>query len=539
VIYAPVKLQGVGPGGAYPDANAVPGSIIDGRAVGGDTPYSEWWRATLIPEIWNNRGGWDRGLVDAEGNPTLYEGAVITVYGESGEFGSGFRAGIDGFIIEGGDQQGFPNNIQFIGGEQIPGAQPIVVVQGGGIYVDGYARYLQITNNLIRSNGGAYGGGIRLGTPNVAQPLTDNNNENIRIANNRILANGGSNLAGAIGVFAGADNYEIAFNDLCGNFSAEYGGGISHYGLSPNGKIHHNRIYFNRSYDEGGGIMIAGELPANPATLSPGAGPVDIYNNRIQSNLGNDDGGGLRFLMAGTSVYNVYNNFIVNNISTHEGGGISVNDATNVRVYNNTIMKNITTATAMTSNGLPAPAGLSSSRNSILLQATLPPGSPVFSNAVIFNNIFWDNRAGFWNGDAVSGIGLLNDPDPINRWDLGVADGSGALNPVVNLLQVAAGGSNNLVGVNPLVIQEYDTSIQVMPWRGMANVVGINLVAIDTPVTLMGNYHLAAGSPAINLAGANVPINGVFYTAPTFDIDDQTRVPFGILRRIDSGADER
>mgnify|MGYP000618026110 CR=1 FL=1 len=57
VIYERVKLQGVGQGGPN-----VPGSIIDGRAVGGDSPYNLWWRQVLIPEIWNNRGGWDRGL---------------------------------------------------------------------------------------------------------------------------------------------------------------------------------------------------------------------------------------------------------------------------------------------------------------------------------------------------------------------------------------------------------------------------------------------------------------------------------------------
>ena len=39
-------------------------------------------------------------------------------------------------------------------------------------------------------------------------------------------------------------------------------------------------------------------------------------------------------------------------------------------------MKNITTATAITSNGQPAPAGLSTATNSGQLQATLPAGSP-------------------------------------------------------------------------------------------------------------------------------------------------------------------
>ena len=56
---------------------------------------------------------------------------------------------------------------------------------------------------------------------------------------------------------------------------------------------------------------------------------------------------------------NVSNNMIVNNVSTHEGGGIALDDAPNVRVFNNTIMKNLTTATAVTSDGQPAPAGLS------------------------------------------------------------------------------------------------------------------------------------------------------------------------------------
>ncbi len=59
--------------------------------------------------------------------------------------------------------------------------------------------------------------------------------------------------------------------------------------------------------------------------------------------------------MAGNFPMNVYNNMIVNNVSTHEGGGIALDDAPNVRFYNNTIMKNVTTATAVTSNGSAGP----------------------------------------------------------------------------------------------------------------------------------------------------------------------------------------
>ena len=532
VIYAPVKLQGIGPGGVYTDGTGVLGSLLDGRGMGGTEDYAEWWRINL-GDIWLNRGGWDGSPVDGDGNPRLYEGAVVTVYAEDGEFTSNFYTSIDGFKIQGGDQQGFPNNLNQVGGGRIPGVPAEVVIQGGGIFVNGYARHLRITNNKIENNGGAYAGGIRLGTPDMAEPFKDHQNDNIVIAHNRIVGNGGTNLAGAIGIFAGAENYAIVHNDICGNFSAEYGGGISHYGESPGGKIHHNRIYFNRSYDEGGGIMIAGELPVDPALLSPGAGPVDVYANLIQGNLANDDGGGLRFLMAGNFPFNVYNNIIVNNISTHEGGGVSLNDAPDVRFYNNTVMKNITTATAMTSNGLAAPAGFSSSRNSNLLQATLDPGAPLFSDALMFNNIFWDNRAGTWTGGGVAGIGLQGDPSPIFYWDLGVAGNVGELSPTYTLMQVQNGVPNatNIVGLDPLVVAQYDSSVRVFPWRGNPNFVGADIVAVELPVTLLGDYHLTTDSPAINagVSGAG----GIL--APNQDYDRQPRPS---QARFEMGADE-
>ena len=152
--------------------------------------------------------------------------------------------------------------------------------------------------------------------------------------------------------------------------------------------------------------MIAGAAagrPGRPVTGQPARSTSTPTRSR--RNLANDDGGGIRFLMAGNFPMNVYNNMIVNNVSTHEGGGIALDDAPNVRFFNNTVMKNMTTATAVTSNGSPAPAGLSTAANSDQLQATLPAGSPTFSNPLLFNNIFWDNRAGTRAGTTVTGIG--------------------------------------------------------------------------------------------------------------------------------------
>ena len=515
IINRSIKLQGVGPGGGD-----VLGSVIDGRGVAADTSYSEEWLVRVQNLNW-------------DGNQNVYEGPVVYYLAEDGEFEADIRrqSVIDGFTIQGGDQQGFPNNLS-----PIPGLKEAIAVQGGGIFANAYARNLQITNNVLQSNGGAYAGAIRLGTPHLPGALNDNQNDNVRIANNRIHSNGGTNLAGAIGIFSGSEGYEVANNDICGNFSAEYGGGISHYGLSPNGAIHHNRLYFNRAYDEGGGIMIAGELPANPAQLSSGAGAVDVYANLIQGNLGNDDGGGLRFLMAGNFPYNVYNNIIVNNISTHEGGGVSLNDAPDVRFYNNTVMKNITTATAVTSNGSPAPAGLSSSRNSATLQATLPGGSPLFSEPVLFNNIFWDNRAGTWTGGGIAGIGQPGDPVPIYNWDLGVSDGTGLLAPTNSLLQVTTGtiaDGSNVVGSDPMVVTPFDVSVQVLPWRGNANFIDPLIVSLETRVDLLGDFHLQDGSPAIDMgAPAKAGI-----AAPLDDIDGDLR-PVPVDGNWDMGADE-
>jgi hypothetical protein len=514
IIHSPVKLQGVGPGGVIAAGNVtVPGSIIDGSAFAGDTVLSTDWGTKIGTLTW-------------VGNQNVYEGQVIYVLAETTtQFGAAFKAAIDGFDIRGGDQAGQANTIN----------------QGGAIFANAYARNLQITNNLVQNNSGAYGT-VRIGTPNLPAPDTSQHNEKLRIANNRIIANAGTNLAGGIGIFAGADGYEVANNDICGDFSAEYGGGLSVYGFSPNGQIHHNRVYFNQSYDEGGGVIVAGQLPADPTMLSPGSGPVDIYNNLIQANLANDDGGGIRFLMAGNFPMNVYNNMIVNNVSTHEGGGVGLNDAPNVRVYNTTIMKNITTATAVTSSGSPAPAGLSTSANSVMLQATLPAGSPIFSNPLLFNNIFWDNRAGARGLGTVTGIGGALDPTPINYWDLGVADSTGLLSPTNSILQTTIGTNSSPTNLSsdPMVVTPYDLTVTFNAWRTNPPFIGAILVTVDLPTSLTSNYHLTAGSPAVNAGAASKAVPSYqqplpIQPAPLFDYDNQGR-PAGA--GFDIGADE-
>jgi hypothetical protein len=297
--------------------------------------------------------------------------------------------------------------------------------------------------------------------------------------------------------------------------------------------------------------MVAGELPPNFSTLSQGSGPVDIYNNIIQGNLTNDDGGGIRFLMPGNYTMTVYNNLIVDNISTHEGGGIALDDATNVRIYNNTVMKNLTTATATTSDGTPAPAGLSTGLNSDLLQAMLPTGAPTISQPLLFNNIFWDNRAGHWDGANVVGIGGINnlgqhDPNPINYWDIGVSGNFATLQPTYSILSHTANPGVTFTTtqyfVDPGVVSAYDSYIIAVSFRGDAHFVGNTTVAITVPTTIVGDYHLITDT----LPGAfNQPYRACptctaqTITAPSFDVDNQPRPANAAGGRVmDIGADQ-
>jgi Polysaccharide lyase family 4, domain II len=564
VIHNRVKLQGVGPG-----SPTVPGSRVDGRYFWsvneqGTPTYQDYWQ-TLVD-----------GLPVA-GNAAVSEGEVIYVRPEvNNQFNAGsgnnsFPTSIDGFTITGGDQQGQPTNVNFVGGGPVADPQQVnTETQGGGVFLNAYANNTIISNNVFQSNGGTYGGAIRVGTPELSSTggSPDNHNDNVRILNNRIVANGGSNLAGAIGIFYGTDDYRISGNDICGNASGEYGAGISHYGVSQRGRIDHNRIYFNQSYDEGGGVMIAGELPTSTNQLSTGAGQVTIDANEIIANLSNDDGGGLRFLMAAgptNARMTVTNNIIANNVATHEGAGIAIDDTPDVRIVNNTIVKNITTATAMTSDGLPAPAGVSTGANSALLQARLNrlgglARTTKFSNPVLLNNIFWDNRAGTWTAAGVTGVGLTGDASPIFKWDVGTTDGSGTPKLFGSLYDSAptsplyhggtgfdatAGGNNPLAPTaNPAGLRTpYDLKVSVASWRTFPNFRPAAIVTLDLPIRQVADYRLSITRPApdrvvdggVGQAANASAFSPTTVVAATTDIDDGTR-PGG--QRHDVGADE-
>src|SRR5262249_50694091 len=84
----------------------------------------------------------------------------------------------------------------------------------GGIQLQASINNEQLTNNVIENNGGIFAGGIGLGQPFVH----GNHNYNVRIANDRLIGNGGLTTSGGVGIFYGSNNYELARNIICSNF---------------------------------------------------------------------------------------------------------------------------------------------------------------------------------------------------------------------------------------------------------------------------------------------------------------------------------
>jgi hypothetical protein len=197
--------------------------------------------------------------------------------------------------------------------------------------------------------------------------------------------------AGGVNICNGSDYYKFNYNWLCGNLSTGDGGGIAHIGFNYNGDIEHNSILFNQSTNpsvptNGGGLLVMGApdvdptcgtttdqdcLNPTPSAPSDGAGPGLMINaNLIAGNAAEaGSGGGLRLQnVNGTDVLTfpstptnwyavtVTNNIINNNVAGWDGAGISLQDALNVNIVNNTIMSNDTTASSgMLFNTLGAP----------------------------------------------------------------------------------------------------------------------------------------------------------------------------------------
>jgi len=218
----------------------------------------------------------------------------------------------------------------------------------------------------------------------------------------------------------------------------------------------------------------------------------------------------------------IINNIIVNNMAGWDGAGISLQDSLNVNIINNTIAHNDTLASSgVLTNSIGAPqasappgnctmagptgantascpqsAGLTSTPNSSLLTAAMSgltvtcptghTGCTGFSNPILYNDIFWQNRS-FRIGISGAGTGTLNQQNLVSLfptltqtatgqcaagasyWDIGVRGDTGPTNhgsgftlaPIWSLI-TGYGGQGN-IGGDPLVVTQYCNGSRVPP----------------------------------------------------------------------------
>jgi hypothetical protein len=323
----------------------------------------------------------------------------------------------------------------------------------------------------------------------------------------------------------------VLFNQSNNPTLPTYGGGIIAQGVPPDGTFCENA---------------ATDQDCAPA-LAEGAGPnLTIDGNLIIGNTAESGkGGGLRLQnINGTDVQrspnhperwykvNVINNIVANNVAGWAGGGVSLQDALRVNLVNNTIVSNDATASAgvlfntdaasQANVGPPncttvgaettcspvttstyQPAGLETARNTANLVAVqgnvncaaTPTPAACFSNPVLNNNIFWQNRAFFITVGGLNPTipGLQNvvtlnptlnqaghptgwcDTQHAVYWDIGAFGDSGPANhgsgltlkPNHSILTDANDypGASNLGG-NPAVVSQYCNGARVPPEGG-------------------------------------------------------------------------
>lgn len=561
IMYKPVQLQGAGALSTIINARKAPAEKLQA--------WRDKINALDAANAFDIVPGQERGFGGGgDLEPDLFfaeEGAGITVVARAtgpNRFRPFPNARIDGFTVTGADH-------------------------GGGIFVNGYARNLEVSNNWVIANQGTYGGGIRFGhsalVTETANGLEypDATNSQVNVHHNHVSQNGNFGGAGAgISLYAGSHNYQVTDNFVCGNFATTNGAGIAHLGLSRNGLIADNTILFNQNFNQGvnvsgGGVFIGGQAPLAGMTLSPGSGNVTVDGNLIQGNqAGAGDGGGIyAAFVNGQDVadspnaqnrwylLDIFNNMIVNNVAGFAGGGISLQDTARLRIVNNTIANNDSTATvsnAFTTGdpnvSAPQPAGIVSRAHSSALANSIGNNVPAafqqgFSNPrPLRNNIVWQNRSFHWAIDTTTdpaSYGLSPDVGageaPVYD-DLAVLPASlGNMNPRFSILTNTAGYHSSNSSTDPRFVNDYvngdrgqtiimpeaTTSLTAAP----AFDEGGNYIDVRFgPLSPTGNYHIRAVSPAIDAGNMlNAPELGS-------DFDNDPR-PLGA--NADIGADER
>jgi parallel beta-helix repeat protein len=208
---------------------------------------------------------------------------------------------------------------------------------------------------------------------------------------------------------------------------------------------------------------------------------------------------------------------IVDNLAADLGGAIMLDDSSRTNIVNNTISDNVTTGSSESSAiGVPHGAGLTSEANEPAWQTDSrytaqypnPATRPDFSNpTALFNNIFWNNDAmtldQFGPGATLVDQGFIDFEihGTTNNADTFTPRYSDLTNSQIlgpNGVQHALPGGQGNISADPGFVAPFVNELTVSGSRLDPQQAAVTITGQDPPVGLTGDYHLTAGSPAID-----------------------------------------
>ena len=284
LVWKPLKLQGLGPGGIIgahelqardpedPRFN-VAGSVIDGRFFQQNATAFDATVAAHAPYAG----------VDAAGHPVL-RGADITVARQDHDRLRRRRTGQrHGVVQRGPDRRPRPDDRA---AATAPAASSCRRTPTTCSSPTTCSRTTAASSPAASASASRYA-------------ARQNHNYNVRIANDRLIGNGGlTQLRRGRASSTAPTTTRSRSSIVCSNFSVEYGAGISHSGSARAGDPRQPDLLQRRRSTPAPASRSRRELPVGGGGLGDGSGAVDVDRNLIQSNYSGDDGGGIFVLDA-------------------------------------------------------------------------------------------------------------------------------------------------------------------------------------------------------------------------------------------------
>ena len=386
-------------------------------------------------------------------NPSRLDGFSIT---NSSQGGGGILVHGWNHFLEISNNRVYSNGGTLTGGITIGQVEvPDAVLDASGNFQEpfGYNRNVNVHNNSVTLNA-SYGDEINSSTPSSAGGVTFcSGADNYHFNNNWVCGNISSGDGGGIAHFGFSYSGDISHNVVLFNQSNNptlptYGGGIIAEGVPPDGTFCENAtsdVDCAPQLADGVGpnLSIDANLILGNTAESGKGGGLRIQNANgtdVQRNPTNFGGTGVFGSGSNNSaqrwyIVNVTNNIIADNVAGWSGAGVSVQDAVRLNFINNTVASNDATASAgvlfntdaaaQANVGPPVcttdpntgettcqpilqstyqPAGLETARHTSNFISAFANGNvscptpgaanicKTFSNPVITNDLFWQNR---------------------------------------------------------------------------------------------------------------------------------------------------